>query len=63
MIINIFSKYVVPLLKYFNHPTLLQEWKINLDAEAYENNIDYNMSKTSYLKKIVMIATCTVQPQ
>ena len=24
MIINIFSSYVVPLLKYINHPTMLQ---------------------------------------
>ena len=31
-IINIFSEYVEPLLKDINHPALLQEWKINLDA-------------------------------
>ena len=36
MIINIFSAYVVPLLKDINHPALLQEWKLNLDAESYE---------------------------
>ena len=47
MIINIFSAYVVPLLKYINHPVLLQEWKINIDTSAYEINIDANMSKTS----------------
>ena len=65
MIINIFSAYVVPLLKYINHPALLQEWKINLDATAYERNIDANMSKPSDKKSkfIVMIATCTSQPQ
>ena len=40
MIINVFNVYVVPLLKYINHPALLQEWKINHDAAAYERNID-----------------------
>ena len=47
MIINIFSAYVVPLLKYTNHPEFLQEWKINPDYAAHERNIDDNMSKPS----------------
>ena len=47
MIINTFSAYVVPLLKYINHPALLQKWKPNLDAASYEKNIDANMSKPS----------------
>ena len=34
MRINIFSVYVGPLLKYINDPALLQEWKVNLNAEA-----------------------------
>ena len=38
MIINIFIAYVVPLLKYINHPAFLQERKLNLYATAYENN-------------------------
>ena len=45
MIIKIFSAYVAPLLKDINHPAFLQEWKLNLDAEAYEHNIDANISK------------------
>ena len=36
MIINIFSAYFVPLLKYINHPSLLKECKLNIDAAAYE---------------------------
>ena len=52
MIINIFSAYVVPLLKDINHPALLQEWKLNLDAAAYEKYIDANMSKPSDKKEI-----------
>ena len=46
-IINIFSVYVVILLKDMNHPALLQEWKLNLDAAAYQININSYMSKTS----------------
>ena len=52
MIINIFSAYVVPLLKDINYPSLLQEWKINLDAAVNEINIDVNMSKSYDKKKI-----------
>ena len=64
MIINIFSAYYVPLLKDINHPRLLQEWKLDIDATAYERNIDANMYKPSDKNKlIVMIATCTGQPQ
>ena len=52
----------VPLLEYINHPELLQEWKLNLYAAAYERNIDANMSKPSLKNKlIVMIATCNDQ--
>ena len=38
MINNIFSSYVEPLLKDINHPALLQEYKLNLDAAAYEKH-------------------------
>ena len=34
---NFFSIYVEPLLNYINHPTLVQEWKLNLDALAQKN--------------------------
>ena len=47
MKINIFSAYVVTMLKYINNPAFLQERNINLDAEAYKRNIDANMSKPS----------------
>ena len=36
MIINIVSEYVVPRLKDINHPEFIQEWKLNIDAIAYE---------------------------
>ena len=35
---NIFSTYVEPLLNCINHPALVQEWKLNIDAPEYENN-------------------------
>ena len=35
---NIFITYVEPLLNYINHNKFLQEWKINIDAPAYEQN-------------------------
>ena len=36
---NIFSTYVEPLLNYINHPALVQEWKLSLDAPAYNTNL------------------------
>ena len=47
MIINIFSAYVVSLLKYINNTALIQEWKLNLDDAMYEKIIDANLSKPS----------------
>ena len=47
MISNIFSAYVVLLLKDIKYPVFLQEWKLNLDAAVYEKHIGANMSKTS----------------
>ena len=38
-IYNIFSTYVEPLLDDINHPELVQEWKLNIDASAYEKNL------------------------
>ena len=36
IIYNIFNTYVEPLSNYINKTALLQEWKLNLDATAYE---------------------------
>ena len=35
------------MLKDINHPALLQERKLNLDAAEYEKHIDANLYKTS----------------
>ena len=44
---TIFGTYVTPQIKEINHPSLLQEWKLNLGAAEYENNMKANMYKTS----------------
>ena len=33
---NIFITYIEPFLNYINHPALVKEWKINIDAPAQE---------------------------
>ena len=35
---NIFSTYVEPLFNYSNHNALVQEWKLNPDAPAYQKS-------------------------
>ena len=34
--ITIFSTYVAPQIKEIQHPALLKEWKLNIDAAEYE---------------------------
>ena len=36
---NVFIKYFETLLDDINHPELVQEWKLNHDAAAYEKNL------------------------
>ena len=50
--ITIFSAYVAPKIKEIHHPALIQEWKLNLDAAEYENNMKANMYKPSDKNKI-----------
>ena len=45
--ISIFSAYVAQQIKEIHHPALLQEWKLNLDAAEYKNNMKANMYKPS----------------
>ena len=44
---TIFNTYVTPQIKEINHPAFLQEWKLNIDAAYYENNMKANMYKPS----------------
>ena len=36
---NLFSTYVTPQIKEISHPDIIQEWKLNIDAEEYEINM------------------------
>ena len=40
------------MLIYINHPALIQEWKLNIHAAAYEKKIDSDVYKTSAKRKI-----------
>ena len=51
MAMEIFSEYVEHLLKYINHTAFLQEWKLNIDATEYENNMATNICKPSEKKR------------
>ena len=51
-IINIFSAYVAPLIKEIYHPALLQEWRLNIYAAEYKQNIDANLYKPFEKEKL-----------
>ena len=57
--ITIFSTYVTPEIKEINHPALLLEWKLNLDAAEYENNMKDNMYKPSEKKRNLIVLAIT----
>ena len=35
----LFSTYITPQIKEIYHPAIIQEWKLNIDATEYENNM------------------------
>ena len=59
----IFSTYVKPQIKEINHPALLQEWRLNIDAADYEQNIYANLYKPMKKNHIVLIVVITGQHQ
>ena len=61
---NTFITYVEPLLKDINYPALIQEQKINFDAEAYEKIYMLTCINLQLKNKfVVVITTCTGQTQ
>ena len=36
---RLFRTYITPKIKEIYHPAILQEWKLNIDAAEYENNM------------------------
>ena len=51
---NIFSTHVETLLNYVNHPAFLQEWKLNIDAPAYDF-FYANVNRPSDKNKLIII--------
>ena len=39
----IFIEYLVPIVDYLDHPSLIEERKQNIDATAYEKNINQDV--------------------
>ena len=61
---TIFSTYVTPQIKEINHPSFLQECKLNIDDAEYGKNIEANMYKPFGKRKlIVLMITNTGQHQ
>ena len=47
---RLFSTFVTPQIKEKYHPSIIQEWKLNIDATEYEKNMTLS-NVPSYLKK------------
>ena len=60
---NIFNTYITPQIKEINHPAILQEWKLNIDAAEYERNIAEKYKPSEKIKLIVLMITNTGQHQ
>ena len=50
---RLFSTYVTPQIKEIYHPTIIQEWKLNIDAAEYEKNMA--ISHLASHKKILIV--------
>ena len=51
---RLFSTYVTPQIKEIYHPEIIQEWKLNIDAAEYENNMTIS-HVPSYLKNLILL--------
>ena len=47
---RLFSTYATPQIKEIYHPEIIQEWKLNIDAEEYAKNI--TLSNVPSYKKV-----------
>ena len=45
-------QYLAPIMVDIDHPELIEEWKQNLDAADYENNLNQDVKIQSIKKKI-----------
>ena len=51
-IYDLFIDYIVPIIEDLDHPALIEEFKQNIDAAAYENNLNKDVNIPSIKKKI-----------
>ena len=42
-------------MKNIDHPALIEEWKKNIDAAAYEKNINQDVKIPSIKKKLIVM--------
>ena len=47
---EIFIDYLVPIMDDIDHPALIEEWKQNIDADSYENNLNQDVKLPSIKK-------------
>ena len=52
---ELFDQYYIPLLKYIDNPELFKEWKQNLDAADYENNLNKEIKLPSNKKLLIVV--------
>ena len=55
---RLFSIYVTPQIKEIYHPSIIQEWKLNIDAAECEKNMTLS-HVPSYLKKNLFMISNT----
>ena len=49
-----FIDYLVPIMYNLDHPALIEEWKLDLDAAPFENNINQDL-KIPSIKIVINI--------
>ena len=52
---RLFRTYITPQMKEIYYPAILQEWKLNIDAAEYENNM--TLSHVPSLKNKLSVLT------
>ena len=56
---RLFSTYITPQIKEIYHPEIIQEWKLNIDAAEYENNMTLTHVPSTIKKLIVLTISNT----
>ena len=56
---RLFSTYITQKIKELYHPEIIQEWKLNIDAAEYENNMTLTHVPSTKKKLIVLTISNT----